>query len=453
MGWKDLSVPQKAELIRIGVKAGIGLKQLQSLYDEQQSIEGVIKEEQTINNNRNVQQQDPSVYMEELIKEAKDAYRKYSQGINDTIYNPSRDNPPFIQRILNNDKRSVKDWQNEGYYSTHKLSYAQTPEGFVVYPDVQDINGQLHDFTDPKYNHGKWDALDSAIQRGDTLVFPTEQKAMEYTETYKTLYPEYFNQFNNGGYVNKFALGGPKKRKKENSLAWRQAVYNGVDPRGTVKSLGDAMDQYFRANTKYKRNDNTKNYELDGSLGDYVTDAAWRKRLQLPYDDIYLPVWNGDTVSLPRELEMEIPIDTNLVKQRIEYAKQEALKDFKDFKFRDAVQDLRYKKTQDELLKALRYTYATGKPIGISEYHSNSINPEDVLSTFSYGKTPLNVLGRYNIRYDKDENKMYYSDEWDFNQFEWAVPGTSFRIRGAIPLPGNKKYGGYIFPKGVFEKI
>lgn len=215
MSWKDLSIPQKAELIRMGVKAGIGLKQLQSLYDEQQSIEGVIKEEQTIDNNKNVQQQDPSVYIEELIKEAEDAYIKYSQDINDTIYNPSRDNPPFIQRILNNDKRSVKDWQNEGYYSTHKLSYAQTPEGFVVYPDVQDINGQLHDFTDPKYNHGRWDALDSAIQRGDTLVFPTEQKAREYTETYKTLYPEYFNSFTYGGYLfpnqafsHKFEEGG-----------------------------------------------------------------------------------------------------------------------------------------------------------------------------------------------------------------------------------------------------
>jgi len=48
--------------------------------------------------------------------------------------------------------------------------------------------------------------------------------------------------------------------------------------------------------------------------------------------------------------------------------------------------------------------------------------------------SPLNVLAHYNIRYDKDQNKMYYSDEYDFNKYDKYVPGKPFRIRGAIDL-------------------
>jgi len=48
--------------------------------------------------------------------------------------------------------------------------------------------------------------------------------------------------------------------------------------------------------------------------------------------------------------------------------------------------------------------------------------------------SPLNVLGNYNIRYDKDTNRMYYSDQYDFNKYDSFVPGEPFRIRGAIDL-------------------
>lgn len=264
-----------------------------------------------------------------------------------------------------------------------------------------------------------------------------------------------FQQFKGGGYISNnttqtYSGGGPIKRKRENSLDWRMAVYNAVDPRTTVKNIDDAFRLYNAAVTKEKRGEDFKDYTLDNTIGDLTSDAAWRKRLQLPYDETLLPVWNGDTVSLSRPLELEIPIDTNLVKDRIDYAQNEFWNDVKSLNLRQLKEDLAYKKSQEELLDALRYTYKTGKPIGVSEYHANSIDPEKVLKDFKYGISPLNVLGRYNIRYDKNENKMYYSDEWDFNQYEWAVPGTTFRIRGAIPLD-KKKNGGFLFPNQAFS--
>jgi len=43
---------------------------------------------------------------------------------------------------------------------------------------------------------------------------------------------------------------------------------------------------------------------------------------------------------------------------------------------------------------------------------------------------------------------LYYSDEYDFNQFENFVPGKPFRIRGYIDLDNNKALGGNLFKKG-----
>ena len=59
---------------------------------------------------------------------------------------------------------------------------------------VQEINGSLHDFSNPKYNHKKWDALDNAINKGDTLIMTPDQ-AKWFTENYKNFYPK----FRNGG--------------------------------------------------------------------------------------------------------------------------------------------------------------------------------------------------------------------------------------------------------------
>lgn len=240
MSWKDLDIKQKAELIKLGVQYGIrDIKQIRQLYDDNntptqvvdqfynetnvrplQGIERIkqeygIPEEEVNKANDIIQQIENEISLEEINNQQPIQFRQFKNG-------GYKDNPPFIQRIINNDRRSVKDWQNNDYQSTHKLSYAQTPEGYIVYPEVQEVNGQLHDFTDPKYNHGKWDALDNAVRNSDTLRFSTEKQALRYTQEYKNKYPEYFKQFNRGGLilnnptqvyvskVNKFGKGGYK---------------------------------------------------------------------------------------------------------------------------------------------------------------------------------------------------------------------------------------------------
>lgn len=119
----------------------------------------------------------------EVIVTADDPIKKLVEDVN------ARSNADFVNRAKDPNRTWIQDWENKNKIATHKLSWAEDNGKVIVYPEVQNINGKLHDFTDPKYNHGKWDALDSAIERGDTLQMTPEQAKM-YTENYKKYYPK-----------------------------------------------------------------------------------------------------------------------------------------------------------------------------------------------------------------------------------------------------------------------
>lgn len=103
-----------------------------------------------------------------------------------------RSNADFINRLKQGSKRkTITDWQDNSKIATHKLSWATDDKGnAIVYPNVQNINNELHDFTNPIYKHGKWDAMDSAIEHGDTLMM-TPIEADLFTKNYKKYYPAF----------------------------------------------------------------------------------------------------------------------------------------------------------------------------------------------------------------------------------------------------------------------
>ena len=93
----------------------------------------------------------------------------------------------WVQRLLNGNIKTIPTWENpKTSVSTHKLGYA-TGEGnkVFVYPSIQEIDGELHDFTDPVHKHGEWDSFDSAMKNGDYVEFPNEESAKWFTENYK----------------------------------------------------------------------------------------------------------------------------------------------------------------------------------------------------------------------------------------------------------------------------
>lgn len=216
---------------------------------------------------------------------------------------------------------------------------------------------------------------------------------------------------------------------------YNRALYSSINP---IYAYPDPILAFITANKAYtkvlKGEQDEMEYAIGNSLGEQVADAAWRKRLGLSYDDKLLPVFSGDTVRLPKQIENEIPVDTTFLKKRI--AANKALMDkYAKYKRNPYI---RFALSVDEkTLEALRKTYATGEPVGINEFSHNTRQWVNNGEITEYPITPLNVLQNFNIRYDKPTNRMYYSDEYDFNEYELGVPGIPFRFRGYIDL--NKK--------------
>lgn len=144
------------------------------------------------------------------------------QYIIDKINNSDKD---FAKRLKQNNRQYIKDWEIPGAIATHKLSVGADKDGNnYIYPEVQNINGGLHDFTNPKYKHNKWDGQISAEERGDTIRINTIQDGLDFTRNYKNLniYPK-FNYGGNmiatingnvkNGLIHTMRCGGRKKAK------------------------------------------------------------------------------------------------------------------------------------------------------------------------------------------------------------------------------------------------
>lgn len=144
------------------------------------------------------------------------------QYIIDKINNSDKD---FAKRLKQNNRQYIKDWEIPGAIATHKLSVGTDKDGNnYIYPEVQNINGGLHDFTNPKYKHNKWDGQISAEERGDTIRINTIQDGLDFTRNYKNLniYPK-FNYGGNmiatingnvkNGFIHTMKCGGRKKAK------------------------------------------------------------------------------------------------------------------------------------------------------------------------------------------------------------------------------------------------
>ena len=108
----------------------------------------------------------------------------------------------FVSRLIDENRVTIPDWNNKDDIATHKLSYARDGDRWIIYPNVQNIDGKLYDFSDPKYGLDKGrQALDSALYSGDYVEVPSEADAKWFIESYKRHYPG-FNKYKDGGNKN-----------------------------------------------------------------------------------------------------------------------------------------------------------------------------------------------------------------------------------------------------------
>lgn len=110
----------------------------------------------------------------------------------------NQSNSNFIQRMKDPNRKIIPNWSNPKQHATHKMAYTQIDSGYIAYPEVQNINGELYDFTDPKNGHYtnnqyNWkDAVDSALKNKDYIKFDRESDARYFTQSYKNHYPRFF---------------------------------------------------------------------------------------------------------------------------------------------------------------------------------------------------------------------------------------------------------------------
>ena len=169
-----------------------------------------------------------------------------------------------------------------------------------------------------------------------------------------------------------------------------------------------------------------------------ASEAAWAKRMGIPYNESLIIKNGDDSYSLSRQYEQEIPVDTVAIKKRIEA--NQKLADSPNIMGEQWRLLNEYINADKNTLDSLRHTYATGEPVVINEFSYNSRKAMDENGNVVPVTSPLNVLQNYTIQYDKKNNAMNYRDIYDFNQFEPFVPGEPFNFKGTIPL--KKEYGG-----------
>ena len=141
-----------------------------------------------------------------------------------------------------------------------------------------------------------------------------------------------------------------------------------------------------------------------------VEEAAWKKRLNLPYDKKYLPDNADGSVRLPDSLGSQIVTDTNFVKNRI--AEQQALQKYylRNSMPRSAAVD-KFIKLDEMHLDSLRKFYSTGEPVVINEFAAwkdrKVINP-DTGKLLPNVISPYNALGNFTLYNDENETNSNY---------------------------------------------
>ena len=133
-------------------------------------------------------------------------------------------NANFAKRLQDPDRKYII--YPDGSIGNFKLAWSEDETGTMVYPEIQEIDGQLVDLSGDREK-----AWESAIEHKDYIYFPSNDAAEWFTKNYKNYYKG-FNKtpqaFKQGGQMNVIPEGALHARKNNMEGAGKDFTHKGI---------------------------------------------------------------------------------------------------------------------------------------------------------------------------------------------------------------------------------
>ncbi len=164
----------------------------------------------------------------------------------------------FVKRLLDPNRKSIPDWETKGAkIATHKLGWAEDDYGAYVFPEVQEIDGQLIDFSRPPYAPG---IADYMAHKNNNIIRVSPEEADWFTRNYKQYYPS-------------FKKGGNIHIKKKNRGKFTEYCGGKVTEECIAKGK-NSKDPKIRKRATFAQNVRSFKHSFGGLLADinYIKD-------------------------------------------------------------------------------------------------------------------------------------------------------------------------------------
>lgn len=177
-----------------------------------------------------------------IIENEDGKYNPSEKRIREIVNMVNSSDANFVKRLKQKNRAYLNDWEHEGSIATHKMAVEVDEDGKIyMYPTVQEINGYLHDFTNPRYNADNFDALRWAKKNNDVVEFDDILEALWFSENYKDLgiYPK----FENGGPVSEKSAEQNLKEERET----RDWISGWLEARKDILGKNARVDEEFNS--------------------------------------------------------------------------------------------------------------------------------------------------------------------------------------------------------------
>lgn len=188
----------------------------------------------------------------------------------------NRSNANFVKRLLDPNRSYIQDWENPTNIATHKLSYATDDGKYIVYPEVQSINGTALGYARPDQSGFKDRGRIAKIRfntdfSGDDVgewLLKNDFRPHE-NDFYTTYALPYLVKYSHSPSKDFRAIQGPLLDRYDNLFEYSVDHYKDIKDRveDFRSTLPEDVAKYL---PKFRRDDNIKNKIYNEMLGRHI---------------------------------------------------------------------------------------------------------------------------------------------------------------------------------------